>query len=325
MIPSQTSKICAVCKSINRPAASYCLNCGCVLRREDGFAFQDGDASEVEPEQEKEPEPEEKKEIILKGRFKILEKIFQDNHGNIYSAHDLKRERDIIVKEDFEYSIGPDDAQPARDRFLLEGKILSTTHHKYIPRVIDAFILDAKYYVLMKKVDGRSLAELINDSPSRKTGIPLINALKIIISLCDLVTYLHEFKPPVIHRNIKPGKIMINTSKKVVLLPWVSRPAKNSPLIGSKGFASPEQFRGEYSAASDVYGLGATLHYMLTGKDPSKEAPFHFLPLSILRPDLSGELEMVISKSLQLQPEDRYRSTGDLKKALLQTSKKLIR
>lgn len=322
---------CYYCNNILRDTAKFCNKCGRSVDKVgigsnvhgSSVISEDNSTNRIFNDPENlEDTKESFEQILIKNRFLLQERIFTDNHGSVYSAFDQKRERLVVVKEDFVYPLDEELFVIAQDRFLQEGKILSSLKNKFIPRVIDAFIESSRYYVIMKHVEGKSLDEIIKNTPAKKTGIPIQNAYKIILSLCELVEFLHNNKPQIIHRNIKPSKVMINTLKKVILLPWVCRPAKQGALTGTKGFAAPEQYRGEFDQRSDIYGIASTFYYLLTGKDPKKEAPFHFIPLSILRPDLSGSLDLIINKSLQIDPQNRYKSISQLKKVLLDDAKK---
>jgi serine/threonine protein kinase len=90
-------------------------------------------------------------------------------------------------------------------------------------------------------------------------------------------------------------------------------------MIGTEGYSPPEQYVGYTDARSDVYALGATLHYLLTRRDPRKEMPFSFrdAPPRSLNPAISEELEAVILKAVEYKPKERYQSVKALRYALL--------
>ena len=90
-------------------------------------------------------------------------------------------------------------------------------------------------------------------------------------------------------------------------------------MIGTEGYAPPEQYWGYTDARSDIFALGATLHHLLTRRDPHKETPFSFhdAPPRSLNPAISQELETVILKAVEHHPEDRYQSVDEMKNALL--------
>lgn len=327
MIPQAIKKICPSCRRENRRNAKFCIGCGSSLK-DNGNGVTSNDTNRMastDSNVDSGIDAVSNDSIILKGRFELKEKIYSDNYGDVFRTYDNKRERYVITKIDREFPADLETSYLTRKRFADEGEIMCRLKHKYIPRVITSYFEDGNYIVIMKMVKGRSLEDLVKNGASLGNGVPAPSAIKIIISLCDLISYLHNNKPTIIHRNIKPSKVMISSSRKVLLLPWVPRLYGESTLIGTKGYAAPEQYRGEYDLRSDVYGLGAVLYFLLTGSDPGAEAPFHFIPISILRPDLRGELEMVITKALQLSPGDRFENAGELKTSLLMASKQYFR
>ncbi len=90
-------------------------------------------------------------------------------------------------------------------------------------------------------------------------------------------------------------------------------------MIGTEGYAAPEQYRGEATPASDVYGVGATLHHLLTRRDPRLEPPFTFAEQSIqdVNPNVTQEFEDIVMKALEFNPQDRYPNAAAMKDALV--------
>ncbi|MCE1245577.1 MAG: serine/threonine protein kinase [Firmicutes bacterium] len=321
MLPGTTCRICPLCKSSNRVTAKFCIKCGYPIRSDNPTSNGD----EELPCAETGTYPVKlTDEVLVKERFLLTEKIYEDGKGIVYNAFDTKRDREVVVKIDNIYLHEPDITMRDMHRFLNDGEVLSYIRHKYIPRVVKTYYEEKKYIVVMKKAEGKSLAELIRGDISQAKGIPVANAVKIVLALCELVEYLHQNSPPIVHRNIKPTKVIINSSRKVILLPWVPRLGKFGSLLGARGYASPEQYREEFDNRSDIYGLAATLYGMIAGKDPAKEAPFHFVPLAIIRPDVSNDLDKVISKALNLQPDLRYSGVAEFKNNLFNAAKKYL-
>ena len=123
--------------------------------------------------------------------------------------------------------------------------------------------------------------------------------IDIARQLCDVLAYLHGLVPPIIYRDMKPSNVMLNSNGRVVLVDFgiarLFKAARKGTMIGTLGFAPPEQYQGLVDPRSDIYSLGATLHYVLTGRDPEKFPPFSFPPVRELAP---GGFE---------QPGRRYR------------------
>ena len=129
----------------------------------------------------------------------------------------------------------------------------------------------------MEYVEGRNLEEEL-----AVRGGPLPEGLVIDIArqLCDVLAYLHGSTPPIVYRDMKPSNVMLTPKGRVVLVDFgiarLFKAARKGTMIGTLGFAPPEQYQGVVDPRSDIYSLGATLHYVLTGRDPEKFPPFSF-------------------------------------------------
>jgi len=142
--------------------------------------------------------------------------------------------------------------------------------------------------------------------------------------LCDALIHLHSQRPaPLIFRDVKPSNIMIDPYGQVYLIDFgislAHQPGRELAMIGTEGYSPPEQYLGYTDVRSDVYSLGATLHHLLTCRDPRRETPFSFhdAPPRSLNPAISEELEAVILKAVEHKAEDRYQSVEEMKTALL--------
>ncbi len=210
--------------------------------------------------------------------------------------------------------------------FEREANILATLHHPSIPRIFDYFTEDNRSYLVLEFVDGTDLEALLNQTQG---FFPEEQVVGWAIELCDVLEYLHNHKPePIIFRDIKPSNIMINQFGHVVLVDFgIAKHfqiGQKGTMIGTEGYAPPEQYRGEATHISDIYAIGATLHHILTRKDPRMEAPFYFtdVPVRKINPSVSPELEAVINTAVQYNPEDRFQSIADMRDALMQAAKK---
>ncbi|MGH7960280.1 MAG: serine/threonine protein kinase, partial [Candidatus Binatia bacterium] len=152
-------------------------------------------------------------------------------------------------------------------------------------------------------------------------SLPENQVIDIARALCDVFTYLHGFHPPIIYRDMKPGNVILTPEGRVTLIDFgiarIFTPHGKATLIGTPGFAPPEQYAGSVDERSDLYGLAATLHYLLTSRDPEKNPPFSFPPVHSLKPDALPFLAQAIDRALAYKPVDRPVSAEAFKEMFL--------
>ena len=195
--------------------------------------------------------------------------------------------------------------------FEREANILATLNHPAIPKIHDYFTIGTQSYLVMEFVQGNSLEFLLNQSQG---FFPESQVITWAIELCDVLQSLHSHHPePIIFRDMKPANIMISPDNRVILVDFgiakTFQSGQKGTMIGTEGYSPPEQYRGEASQMVDIYALGATLHHILTRKDPRIEPPFTFSerPIREINPSVSLELESVVNTALQYNATDRFK------------------
>ncbi len=249
--------------------------------------------------------------------------------GAVYCARDLhfpnvvKR---VAVKEMINMVRDPAIRETIVKNFEREANILATLDHPSIPRIYDYFTADDHSYLIIEFIEGKDLEAIISES---ENFLPEEQVMNWAIELCDVISYLHNYKPePIIFRDIKPSNIMINTHEHIQLVDFgiakAFQPGQKGTMIGTEGYSPPEQYKGESTQRADIYALGATLHHVLTRRDPRLEPPFSFDQRKIrsINPAISPDLEAVIYTALAYEPEKRYASVQVMKEALLASAKK---
>src|SRR5258706_14426979 len=191
---------------------------------------------------------------VLARRYRIDSLLGQGGFRPVYKAWDLSLDRACAVKENL------DTSEVARRQFTREATVLASLSHPNLPRVTDHFIIPGfGQYLVMDFVDGVDLGQLV-----RKEG-PIVpeRALKIIKQVADALDYLHSLKPPVLHRDIKPGNIKITPEGKAVLVDFGLVKMYGPQLettMGARavtpGYSPPEQYgQGTTDPRTDVYAL----------------------------------------------------------------------
>ncbi len=240
--------------------------------------------------------------------------------GAVYRARDLHFPnvvKHVAVKEMIIQTHDPVIRSSIIHNFEREANLLATLDHPAIPRIFDYFSAQDRSYLVMELINGKTLEELI------KEELEIASIVRWVIEICDVLQYLHTHQPePIVFRDMKPSNVMINQYNRVMLIDFgIAKPFRGEQkgtMIGTEGYSPPEQYRGEATHLADIYALGATLHHVLTGKDPRLEPPFSFgeRPIRRYNPNVSTELEAIVIKALQYDPQDRFASALEMKNAL---------
>jgi serine/threonine protein kinase len=260
-------------------------------------------------------------EQVLRGRYLIQRVLRAGSTGAVYQARDmnsLEVTRLCAVKE----ILTLPSAHPAwRDTIVgnlrREADLLASLDHPAIPKVYDFFDEGNHVYLVLELVWGKDLAALAGGF------LPVDQVRRWAIEICGVLDYLHSRQPePVIFRDLKPSHVMIDHFSGVRLIDFGIAKAfdvtRGQPKSGTVGYSPPEQYRGEVSPQSDIYALGATLHHVLTRRDPRLEPPFSFenRPISEINPEVPEAFAGIVNRALASEPDERFSSAAEMKKAL---------
>ncbi|RME71867.1 MAG: FHA domain-containing protein, partial [Chloroflexi bacterium] len=268
-------------------------------------------------------------DTILQNRYRIDGLLARGGMGAIYRAFDTNLNIPVAVKENFF------DTPEAVAQFKQEALILARLKHPNLPRVIHHFTSqhpqsgERRQYLVMDFIEGQDLWEVV-----QQRGRPLeeAEALKVILQICQAVSYLHQQKPPIIHRDIKPQNIKITPHGEAVLVDFgiakqVTGDSSRTHLGArgvTPGYSSPEQYtRKGTTPASDIYSLGATLFAILTGQRPPDSMSLlldraSLPPPHTLNPRLSAQVSQAILHAMALEPARRPPSVEAWQKELAQ-------
>jgi serine/threonine protein kinase len=256
---------------------------------------------------------------LLQNRYLIQKLIGGGGMGVVYLAQDQRlANRSCAIKEMVDHFIDPQQRREANEYFAREADTLAQLRHPSIPAISDRFDQANRHYLVMEYVEGRNLEEEM-----AALGHPLDEGVVIDIArqLCEVLAYLHAFVPPVVYRDMKPSNVMLTPRGKVMLIDFgiarLFKVASKGTMIGTLGFAPPEQYQGQVDPRSDIYSLGATLHYVLTGRDPEKFPPFSFPPVQSLRANISGNLAGAIDRALSYKVEGRPQGVAEFRDMML--------
>ena len=289
--------LCAYCGKKNKDTAKFCNGCGNSLEMNISS---------------REPLPVS---TILQNRYEIIQVIKKGSKGFIYKATDSKLDNIFAVKEIFHSD--KIELNHSVERFKREANILANLSHHSLPGVIDYFVSNGRYYLVLDFIEGYNLAEILERYGN--PGLPQKEVINWAGQVLDVLDYLHNRNPPVVYRDIKPHNIMVEQEGHIVLVDFgIARSIESSgnqvnTAIGTNGYAPGEQYFGMAEPRSDLYALGATLHHLLTGISPKR---FKFERVRAFNPDISSELETVIIKALRYNVKDRFSSAMEMKEHL---------
>jgi len=290
------SLLCKNCGSNNNEQAKFCNNCGLPLKSLSPFA----------------PLALGK---LIENRYQITEIIKITSNRAVYKVKDIKFDSIYILKEFLPPYTGKQEY--AVKLFKREAKKLSQISHSQLPEIIDYFIRNDRYYIVMAFIEGDSLEEILKRMG--KPGLPQSKTLEWIMQILEIFNYLHSQKPPLIHGNINPGNIIINNKGQAILINFgilqkIYRECKieNKDLLNIR-YAPLEQWEGKVTQRTDIYSLGATLHHLLTGKKPF---PMKFNSIKRMVPAVSNEMAKVVTKALKTNKSERFINIKDMQEAL---------
>ena len=262
---------------------------------------------------------------MLQERYRIVGTLGVGGFSSVYQARDMRFPnvtKLCAVKEMINTAPDPKVRELTTRAFEREASILATLDHPAVVAVYDYFTEAERSYLVLEFIRGKDLESRISET---NTFFPEEQVLDWALQICDVLTYLHDHKPdPIIFRDVKPSNIMLDPHGRIRLIDFgiakVFQSEEKNTTIGTEGYAPPEQYRGEASPAGDVYGVGATLHHLLTRQDPRLEPPFSFheRPIHVANQQVSSALEKIIMRAVSYNAADRYADAGALKAALTQ-------
>ncbi len=231
---------------------------------------------------------------MLKQRYVVLAQVGRGGFGAVYKAADTQfGNRLVAVKEMSQSNMNAQELLDALHAFKREALMLAGLTHPNLPRIYEQFMDNGRSYLVMDFIDGKTLEDHLVDLGH--TRLPIAKTLTIGLQLCDVLSYLHSRQPPIIFRDLKPANVMLTLTGHIYLIDFgIARhfkpgQSKDTTALGSTGYAAPEQYgKSQTTVRADIYSLGATLHQLVTGHDPS-DSPFTFSPVVLKdTPTLAG-------------------------------------
>lgn len=262
--------------------------------------------------------------VTLSDRYLIQEIVGVGGMGSVYRARDLHFPnvvKLVAVKEMVNLAPDPKVRETIVQNFEREANILATLTHPSIPSIYDYFSNDDRSYLVLEYINGSDLETVISNAEGFLSSAQVVSWA---IELCDVLSFLHTHQPdPIIFRDMKPSNVMLDNRGHIMLVDFgiakQFQTGQKGTMIGTEGYSPPEQYRGEATHVADIYALGASIHHLLTKRDPRMEPPFSFAERSIrkINPDISPEIEAVVMRALAYEPKERFQTIIEMKDALV--------
>jgi serine/threonine-protein kinase len=272
---------------------------------------------------------------LLYGRYEIVKRIGGGGMGAVYYAKDKNLgDAPRAVKEMVQTHLDESQQEKAVADFRRESMLLASLEHASIPTIYDYFYDEqaSRFYLVMKYISGGDCLARLRNAPGGR-----IEELKVAewgAQVADVLEYLHNQRPPIIYRDLKPANLMIDGNNGRVMLidfgiaRWVAPQEKGVTAVGTMGYAPPELFSGKAEPRTDIYSLGATMFHLMTGADPQDNPLLIFdftknpSPRQI-NPGISNEMEWVLMRAVEYEPERRFRSAAEMRDTLAQHVERL--
>jgi len=202
---------------------------------------------------------------IVGGRYRVVKPLGGGGMKMVYLAEDLRlAARPSALAEMVDSFTSPEMQKQAIAAFQREADMLAQLSNEHIPRVFDRFSEQNRHYLVMEFIDGITLEQKLHEAGGK---MPAQQVVEIAVQICDTLQYLHNLEPPVIYRDLKPSNVMLAIYGQVKLIDFgiarLFQPQSNATMIGTQGYAPPEQYRGKAEFRSDLYALGATMHHVV--------------------------------------------------------------
>jgi ankyrin repeat protein/serine/threonine protein kinase len=255
--------------------------------------------------------------------YQIKKLLGEGGSSTTYEAIDLKTNQRVALKA---LSLQKMNDWKVLELFEREANVLSKLNHPGIPRYLDYFYVDTPdnrcFYIVQELAEGQSLASLVENGWHASE----LEIQRIATQILEILVYLHSQTPPVIHRDIKPENIVfkspINSHKQkdlavclvdfgAVQNTYYNTLMRGSTVVGTYGYMAPEQCLGQAVPATDLYGLGATLLYLLTHRSPAE------LPTNILEKDFRSQIQISsafadwLEKTIASDLDNRFQSAKE--------------
>jgi len=245
---------------------------------------------------------------IIDNKYELKKNISKGGMSVVYLAINIHLGNRWAIKEI--RKVNQQNSSIFINSLIAEANVMKNLDHLAFPRIVDIIDTEEYLYLVMDYIEGMTLEQFLNEyGPQDEKTVS-----RWAIELCGALSYLHNQNPPIIYRDMKPSNIMIKPDGGLKIIDFgtarVFNPQKDNDTIalGTRGFAPPEQYSGQTDARSDIYALGMTMKYLITGVNPCLEYSSNTYGTRTI----SESMQLIIDKCIAFDPENRYQSCEEL-------------
>ncbi|HEY9788713.1 MAG TPA: serine/threonine-protein kinase [Candidatus Obscuribacterales bacterium] len=255
-------------------------------------------------------EPETK---LQRGSLRVIKQLAFGGLSAIYLAQ--RNEQDLVVLKEAVVPANSDESarRKAEEYVQRESELLASLSHPQIARVLDHFVEDTRHYLVLEYIHGQDLRQYVSQNGAQSIDQVIAWGRQI----ADIVDFLHTQIPPIIHRDLTPDNLVVKNDGTIVLIDFGAANefvgTATGTLVGKQAYMAPEQLRGKAVPQSDLYALGGTLYFLLTGNDPR---PLAESSVKKFLADVPDELDQLIKECTHFDTQKRLQSASEIRTRL---------
>lgn len=259
-----------------------------------------------------------KEGTVIDGKYALIKHIAKGGACDVYLAQEISSgiyyAAKIVLKSNADHKIDIS-LEIARQ----EIQMLQNLRHPAIPQISGVIENENYVCVIQEYIEGKNLNALVDQFGP----YPADYVVSLAKQICAFLAYIHSFHPPYIYRDMKPANIILQPSGYIKVMDFgimrTYKPGKmkDTVALGTRGYAAPEQYgTAQSDPRTDIFGLGVTMYFLLTGDDPRNPNFNGMKPICALNPSVPKGMEYIIEKCTRIDPNQRYQSAGELLKDL---------
>jgi len=254
---------------------------------------------------------------LQEGNLKVIRQMALGGWSAVYLVQEANTKLRVLKESVIPPRVNAKLKEKAQSMFLREAHLLLKLEHPRIVRVHEHFTEDERHYLLLDYISGQNIRQIV----SLQGAFHQLDVIDYGKQLCDVLNFLHSQDPVILHRDLTPDNLVIGSDGKLMLIDFGAANeligTATGTLVGKQCYISPEQFRGHPNESSDLYALGASLYFMLTGRDPE---PLTQSSPSEIEKHINEKLDKLVQSLTAQDHKARPASAAEVKEVLLALS-----